>query len=159
MNRIAPLFVALGLLACLQALHAAAAEAPVDVRTMMSPDEFRAAGLETLTPAQIDALNAWLMRYTVVEAPVLRQQNAAVREEARRIEAVETTSEIAGSFIGWSGKTVFRLANGQVWQQRMSGSWRHRAESPAVVVRKNVLGFWELEVVGTGKRIGVRRVE
>jgi hypothetical protein len=131
----------------------------LDVRRIMTPAEFRAAGLEQLSPAQIDALNGWLMRYVAVEAPIVRESNAALKAEVRRQEGREIRSRIAGAFEGWSGNTLFRLENGQVWQQRLRGRWRHSADSPQVMIRKNLLGYWEMRVPGTGKQIGVRRIE
>ena len=135
-----------------------AATAP-DVRELMSPEEFGAAGLGRLTPAEIEALNAWLIRYTAGEAPVLRASSPAVREEVRKSEATVIRSRIAGPFAGWSGRTQFRLENGQIWQQRMSGSWRHRAESPEVEIRKNLLGMWEMRLIDGGRQVGVTRIE
>jgi hypothetical protein len=136
--------------------HAAAAP---DVRELMSPQEFGAAGLDKLTPAEIEALNRWLLRYTAGEAAVLRTSSDAVRAEARKTEATVIRSRIAGPFEGWSGRTLFRLENGQLWQQRMSGSWRHRAESPEVEIRKNLLGMWEMRMVEGGRQVGVTRIE
>jgi len=154
-RRLLPLFLAA---AVLGAGPGRAAEAP-DVRRLMSAEEFRAAGLGRLTPAELEALNAWLIRYTAGEAPVLRASSPAVREEVRRGEASVIRSRIAGPFEGWSGRTLFRLENGQVWQQRMSGTWRHRADSPEVEIRRNVLGNWEMRLPQSGKQIGVTRVE
>src|SRR5512139_1120343 len=137
---------------------ARATEAP-DVRELMSPEEFGAAGLGKLTPAELEALNGWLLRFTAREAPVLRASSPAVREEVRKTEATVIRSRIAGPFEGWSGRTLFRLENGQVWQQRMGGSWRHRADSPEVEIRKNLLGMWEMRLPGSGRQVGVTRIE
>jgi hypothetical protein len=137
---------------------ARAAQAP-DVRQLMSPEEFSAAGLDRLKPAEIEALNAWLIRYTAGEAPVVRASSPAVREEVRKSEATVIRSRIAGPFEGWSGRTQFRLENGQLWQQRMSGTWRHRADSPEVEIRRNLLGNWEMRLPESGRQIGVKRVE
>jgi hypothetical protein len=43
-------------------------------------------------------------------------------------------SRIDGEFTGWSGETIFRLQNGQVWQQS-SYAYRYKyAYSPRVVI-------------------------
>ena len=154
-----PLLTSLLLAAALLGASAGHGAATPDVRALMSPEEFDAAGLGRLTPAEIEALNAWLIRYTAGEAPVLRASSPAVREEVRKTEATVIRSRIAGPFEGWSGRTLFRLENGQLWQQRMSGSWRHRAESPEVEIRKNLLGMWELRMVESGRQVGVTRIE
>ena len=41
----------------------------------------------------------------------------------------------------------------------MSGSWRHRAESPEVEIRKNLLGMWEMRLIDGGRQVGVTRIE
>ena len=135
-----------------------AAEAP-DVRGLMTPEEFGAAGLGKLTAAELEALNRWLLRYTAGEATVLRTSSDAVREATRKTGATVIRSRIAGPVEGWSGRTQFRLENGQIWQQRMSGSWRHRADSPEVEIRKNLLGMWEMRLLESGRQVGVTRIE
>ena len=135
-----------------------AANSP-DVRKLMTPEEFNAAGLETLSPAQIDALNRWLIRYTANEAPVQRRASPAVKEAMADVEISETRTRIVGDFNGWTGKTVFRLENGQVWQQRMDGRWQRRLKSPEVVISRNMLGFWMLRVVDGDRAIGVKRIQ
>ena len=136
---------------------AGAGEAP-DVRDLMKTDEFEAAGLDRLNQEEIDALNAWLLRYTAREAPMLRTSNEDVREEVRKVEAEVIKSRIDGDFDGWSGKTVFVLQNGQIWQQRMGGSWRHHAIAPEVEIRKNFMGFWDMQMVDGGRQVGVKRL-
>ena len=86
-------------------------------------------------------------------------RSPAVREVVRKTEAEVTRSRIDGRFDGWSGKTLFRLQNGQVWQQRISGVWRHLEESPEVEIRKNLLGLWEMELINARRQVGVRRIE
>lgn len=137
------------------AVLAQSGEAP-DVRRLMSPEEFRDAGLERLSPAEIEALNAWVLRYTASDAVVLRRSNSSVREEIRNAEAAVIRSRIVGEFRGWNGDTVFRLQNGQTWQQRIGGRWFHRATDPEVEVRRNMLGYWELRVVDADRSVGVK---
>ena len=128
-----------------------------DVRNLMTPDEFEAAGLGKLDAGEIEALNRWLIRYTAREAPTVRRSEA-VRDEIRKIEGESVRSRIDGPFAGWNGRTVFRLQNGQVWRQRIEGQWLHRAESPEVIVEKNIMGFWMLKVLPEGRAVGVSRI-
>jgi hypothetical protein len=161
MRDLKPLLQRLGallLLVGLLGLPARAADAP-DVRELMTPEEFGAAGLERLSPQEIEALNRWLVRYTANEAPVQRRASPAVREAMAEVDAVEIRTRIAGDFSGWNGKTVFRLENGQVWQQRTDGRWTRRLQSPEVVLSKNVLGFWMLRVVDGDRAVGVKRIQ
>ena len=88
------------------------------VETLMSAEQFKAAGLHKLTPAEREALDRWLVSYTAEEAPEMLRSNPEVRaaEEAIRIEA-----RINQPFNGWTGDTIFYLDNGQVWRQRLKG--------------------------------------
>jgi hypothetical protein len=137
---------------------AARADGP-DIRKLMTPEEFEAAGLDKLSPQEIEALNRWVVRYTAHEAPEVRRQDAVVKVEAAKADAEGIKTRIAGAFSGWDGDTVFRLQNGQVWKQRLEGRWHYRAESPEVELRKNMMGFWVLRVVEPDKAIGVKRLQ
>ncbi|MCG3169785.1 MAG: hypothetical protein CALGDGBN_01308 [Pseudomonadales bacterium] len=141
-------------LALLGAAPVQADEAP-DVRRLMSPEEFRDAGLERLSPVEIEALNAWVLRYTATEAPLLRSNNTAVRE-AETGHVIR--SRIAGEFRGWTGHTEFALENGQLWRQRSEGKYYFRASSPEVEIHKNALGFWHMRVIPADRGVGVKRV-
>lgn len=135
------------------------AEAPPDVRELMSPEEFDAAGLERLSPPELEALNRWLLRYTARQGSDLGQHREIVEEEVRKFEEEGLRTRIVGEFNGWSGDTVFRLENGQVWKQRLPGRWHYRAHAPEVELRKNFMGFWMLRVLATDRAVGVTRVE
>lgn len=137
----------------------AAAEAPPDIRTLMTAEEFRAAGLERLDPAELDSLNRWLLQYTVMQASGLRQYRPTVDAEVRKVEVEGIRSRIIGEFLGWDGDTLFRLENGQVWKQRLPGIWHHRATGPEVEVSKNFMGYWMLRVVDADRAIGVTRIK
>ncbi len=130
-----------------------------DIRTLMTPEEYEAAGLEKLTQAELEALNHWLVRYTARDAPEVRRMNEVVQAEAAKADAEGIRSRVVGPFRGWSGETVFQLENGQIWKQRVPGRWFHRAESPDVVVRRNIMGYWELRVVAADRAIGVTRLK
>ena len=123
------------------------------VRKLMSDGEFRAAGLDKLSSEELQQLNAWLIRYTAGEAEVLRASNKAVRKAQR---ARQIVARIEGDFRGWTGKTIFRLDNGQVWKQRLDNTYRYRgAANPQVRIERNWMGFYRMTVVNTGKSVGV----
>eukprot|EP00494_Astrolonche_serrata_P017904 UN18094 len=90
------------------------------VQRLMSDQEYSDSGLDKLSPEEIRALNQWLIRYTAGEAQVLVTTNEEVKEADRSLEIL---SSIVSPFKGWSGDTVFRLENGQVWQQRRRGNY------------------------------------
>jgi hypothetical protein len=71
----------------------------------------------------------------------------------------EIESRIVGKFEGWRGGTLFRLENGQVWQQSGQGRFIYRADSPVVTIRRAALGSYRLRVAGLNRSITVRRIE
>lgn len=135
------------------------AEAPPDVRALMTADEFNAAGLERLSPSELEALNRWLLRYTGKQASELRQHSEIVKEEVQKVEQEGIRTRIAGEFHGWDGDTLFRLENGQVWKQRLPGKWYYRANAPEVELSKNLMGYWMLRVVDADRAVGVTRID
>ncbi|HYK90822.1 MAG TPA: hypothetical protein VE398_18760 [Acidobacteriota bacterium] len=66
-------------------------------------------------------------------------------------------SRIAGSFDGWSGETVFKLRNGQVWQQSSEAVTRHSADMPGVLIYRSGIGY-KMKVDGIDQTISVKRV-
>ena len=126
------------------------------IETLMSPQEFKAAGLDKLSAAEREALNSFLIRYTAEDAPVLLTTNEEVREASKDIDI---RSRVKGDFRGWSGETVFQLENGQIWRQRLSGRYSHAGSpNPEVRITRNFMGFYMLTVVETGKKVGVKLV-
>jgi hypothetical protein len=75
------------------------------------------------------------------------------RDEPERIE-----SNIVGRFKGWSGNTVFTLANGQVWRQAASGYFETNLQDPAVVIKRLAIGYL-LTVQNDGDTVFVVRVK
>ncbi len=68
------------------------------------------------------------------------------------------SSRIEGDFTGWSGKTNFRLSNGQIWRQYGSGSYSIHLVSPLVVIFRNGSGY-EMQVEGASERVSVTRLQ
>jgi hypothetical protein len=88
----------------------------------------------------------------------VRERVAAIfQREGERPEAIE--SRILGEFRGWSGKTVFRLENGQVWQQSERGEFYLPKKDAVAVIERGMLGAYYLKIQGYGSRVRVRRVE
>lgn len=71
----------------------------------------------------------------------------------------EVHSRIEGGFPGWTGRTLFHLANGQVWQQAEPGIFAVNLESPNVIIRKGLFGVFYLQVEGYGTQVKVKRVK
>jgi hypothetical protein len=73
-------------------------------------------------------------------------------------EVVE--SHIDGAFVGWRGKTTFKLDNGQVWKQAESGAYdAGKFENPVVRIKPMLLGSWLMYVEGCGCSVRVQRVQ
>jgi hypothetical protein len=66
-------------------------------------------------------------------------------------------SKIDGNFDGWDGETIFRLTNGQIWQQTEFGFNYHFAFMPRVLIFRSGNGF-KMQVDGVNKTIGVVQI-
>ena len=128
------------------------------IEALMTPAEYDAAGLGKLTPQERQALDQWLIRYTAEDAPVLLNSDEEVKQAVQEQEIVST---IVSPFDGWSGNTVFTLANGQVWQQRRQSKYAYTGSSaaPEVRITRNFMGFYSMELLETGAKVLVRRVK
>lgn len=128
------------------------------IRAVMTAEEYQQTGLAKLTDAEIDALNDWLVRYTIIDASYLKARYSQTKS-VKALEKSGIRSHILGEFKGWSGKTVFKLKNGQTWRQRNPSRYFYHAQEPEVEIKKNSFGFYELTILETGKTIGVKRLK
>jgi len=128
----------------------------------MSQREFEGAGLQKLSAEELASLNRWLLEHGL-SAPAASMAGAndriglppAASESGNRVQ-----SRLLGSFRGWTGNTVFRLENGQVWQQTDGGRLAGvNLDSPEVKIEKSLFGAWYLSVEGYNTRAKVRRLE
>lgn len=71
--------------------------------------------------------------------------------------AQEIKSQIENDFAGFNDGAVFKLTNGQVWQQSRYRYWYHYAYRPHVRIYE-ANGETLLEVVGTSETVPVRQV-
>ena len=98
-----------------------------------------------------------------VEAEVDRRVAAklADKSESKKTKQPESAFEarLKSDFTGWTGKTIFKLDNGQVWRQRSSANYRHRGSDRRVKFKKNWMGGWEMTVVSSRKTVLVRKVQ
>jgi hypothetical protein len=65
-------------------------------------------------------------------------------------------SRIDGEFKGWEGETVFKLQNGEVWQQALHGYKYSYAFSPKVLIYQSGDVF-RMKVEGVDEDLVVRR--
>lgn len=154
-----PLPSVLTLLIALTATVADAQTQPATLEERMSQSDFRAAGLDHLTPEQLKHLNDWLLTHGAGSGPAVTPSGQPVfYPDAGGREVVE--SHIVGTFTGWHGKSVFRLDNGQEWRQAESGAYdAGKFENPVVRIKPMLLGSWLMYVEGCGCSVRVTRVK
>jgi hypothetical protein len=145
------LIVALPFLLSLSAYSQQVSSPILDVQNLMSAKEFHEAGLEKLTPEEMKKLNAWLAQYA------LRLYSAASTPKAGTAPSV-IESVIEGEFEGWSGETIFKLDNGQIWQQASYSYTYHYAYRPKVLVYKSESAY-QMKVDGVEGTIQVKRLK
>lgn len=158
----------------------AAASKPADLENILTARQYRDAGLDGLTPEQIAALNGWLTGYLRSESPAAAAPATPAPVAAAPAPAPAATTgtaafgatmlkstvdepgsihtTIQGRFTGWSGSTLFKLANGQVWQQSGPGDYSTQMQDPEVVIKKLHFGYL-LTLPGHGQTVFVSRVQ
>ena len=124
------------------------------VEDLMSSDTFHATGLDKLTPTELAALNQWLGAYA--QAVLDTYGPTPTTGAASTPDVIE--SRIDGAFEGWDGETIFRLMNGQVWQQASYSYVYHYAYSPQVTIYQSSGGY-VMKVEGVDQTIGVTRIK
>ena len=140
-----------------------------DLQQQMSPEQFRAAGLDKLSPAELAALNAWLQGRVEHSISQVREQ---ALEEGRQEVIVRhrgflsfgsdepIVAVLPGRFSGFAKGRQYLLDNGQVWEQtddaRLSGA---SGNDRQVRISPGLMGAWYLQVDGINTRAKVRRVK
>jgi hypothetical protein len=140
-----------------------------DLQAQMSQDEFKAAGLDKLSSAELASLNAWLQGKVAQETAVAVEQ----AKEAGRQEVITKNrgffdfgskdpieSNLVGEFNGFAKGRKYVLANGQEWEQTdaatLSGARRHDVK---IKIKPGVAGVWYLQIEGYNTRAKVRRLK
>lgn len=142
----------------------ATAQQPIEKQ--MTADEFKAAGLDKLSAAELASLNSWMTRQAGQQAAAVREQ---VKEERKGFggffdgkDQEPLVSKISGEFLGWENGTVFRLANGQRWRVIDTPLYyvpkRRASVDPAVSITPSLMGAWRLQVEGHSVRAKVQRL-
>jgi len=87
-------------------------------------------------------------------AEAVKVVEAKIEAEKRFVAVVE------GTFRGWSGRTQFRLDNGQVWMQKRDAMYNPRSDQEAVVVIEKVsYDQYRLIYAKTGANVLVTRIK
>jgi hypothetical protein len=140
----------------------------------MSPDEFKKAGLDKLSPDELRTLNEWLKGYRAaaeqkaasqVSEQTKQQARQEGREEAKADEKKSFNrswlstdkifSRIDGEFHGiqaYHRKAIIRLEDGTVWKQANDGDHCEAklTDHPPVMVTHSVVGY-KMHVIGAGE--------
>jgi len=127
------------------------------VETLMTVEDFEASGLDKLSPAERLHLSAWVARYR--EGAVTGPPPEKTSEQLAEEKATEMVAKVVPSFTGWSGKTVFRLDNGQTWQQRQTGKLHYDGDDSTVIIYRNLVGRYMMKHNDTGRAVGVKRIK
>jgi len=88
------------------------------IQKLMSPEEFKAAGLDKLSHEELEKLNAWLQGYREATEKVTEkktEKRVAASQSFFHHEPI--VSRVDGSFAGLKGHTLIKLEDGTVWKQ------------------------------------------
>lgn len=137
----------------------------------MTGEEFRAAGLEKLTPEELAALNEWIRAHSLatLDSPKYAASgsvaNTGGSEDSappaiEEMERKPIVTRINGSFSGWDGQTVFRLENGMIWAQADKDKfYTQEIRNPTVTIKPALFGAWKLSVEGYDEECRVERIQ
>lgn len=165
--RVAPLaLAALLALAPLAQAQDAATRNTGRIEQQMTPEQFKAAGLDQLSDGQLANLNAWLNRTLEVETvKAAATATQKVKDDNRGFfdfgSRQAITGRITGEFRGFGQGRQYTLDNGQVWRQTDSATLSGvRLDQPQVTISPSLLGnAWYMAVEGYNTRANVKRVK
>jgi hypothetical protein len=153
------------LLACAVPVAIAQTVQPA-IEKQMTPEEFKAAGLDKLSAEELARLNTWLGRTLETEtAKAAADTKQKIEHENRGFfdfgSQEPITGHIAGEFRGFAKGRTYTLDNGQVWQQiddtEMSAG---RLTDPATNIKPALVGnSWYMQVGRYNTRAQVRRIK
>ena len=135
---------------CAKPACAAPKETSGNIQEMMTPEEFRAAGLNKLSPEELQKLDAWLQGYRQVTEQTAEKKATAKAAAESHAKMDLLVSRVDGQFNGLTGRTVIRLEDGTVWKQANADD-RYRpkvTDHPAAAVIHGVFGY-KMRIEGT----------
>jgi len=136
----------------------AQAQQVAGLQQRMSDSEFKAAGLDKLSPQELAHLDRWLASHGKVVTKVVSASGTPVFYPDKQKRS-DVDARIVGHFDGWSGHNLVTLDNGQQWQQIGSDEPSCSAsENPAVKVKPSLFGNWLMNVHGCNDTVHVRRL-
>lgn len=165
-----PLHIAaLALMTCLPAPAFAQTGATTPaIEKEMTPEQFKAAGLDKLSSSELSNLNAWLNKTIVTETTKAATKatevaTKKVKDDNRGFFNFGSTDPIktkfTGEFRGFGNGRQYTLDNGQVWRQIDDASLAGvRLMAPEVVITPSLVGnAWFFAVKGYNTKAKVMR--
>ena len=86
-------------------------------------------------------------------------RQSAPKSQPRQAPSAEVIeSQIDGEFSGWEGETIFKLTNGQIWQQAAYAyTYTYKYRPNVLIFRSD--GGYQMQVEGIDSRIRVTRLK
>jgi len=136
------------------------------IQSQMTPEEFKAAGLDKLSADELERLNAWLNRTIDTESEkAAATAKKAVEDENRGFfsfgSSEPVVGRIVGEFRGFARGREYTLDNGQVWRQVDAASLvGARRDGPEVKISPSLVGnAWYMAIEGYNTRAKVERIK
>ena len=125
----------------------------------MSAADFKAAGLDKLTPQELQNLDNWLRTHEQTRMVSASGQPVFYPTNQPRDKF---NTHLVGHFNGWAGQTTFTLDNGQIWKQLESDSGiKARFEKGGkntIVISRGLIGSYNANI-NDGPTYKVTRVK
>lgn len=135
-----------------------AQDATNGLQQRMSNAEFKAAGLDRLSPQELHNLDEWLRTHAKTTTKMVSPSGKPMfyASDAKR---EKINARIKGHFGGWSGHSEYALDNGQVWKQIGSDDVScMTGDNPKAKVKPSVMNNWLMYVSGCNGSVHVERV-
>ena len=141
----------------------ASSEDLMDIQKLITQTQQQSAGLHKLTSPEMDILNAYLNAIvtTVAQSMLSELETTTLGTGSYGAPSYEAQafieSRISGEFEGWDGETIFKLMNGQIWQQASYAYIYHYAYMPKATIYK-AGSLYKMQVDGVSGAIYVKRI-
>lgn len=136
-----------------------AQDTPSTLEERMPAADFNASGLNKLSPEELQFLNSWLASHPAPGARGTAVSGFATTFYPDDSQRQTIENKIDGEFVGWRGKTTWRLENGQEWQQVESGlRTGEKLSHPNVRIKPMIFGSWLMIVDGCDCNLRVKRI-
>lgn len=148
--------------AALLSTGAIAQDAP-SLQSQMSAEQFHAAGLDKLSPAELQSLQQWLANHKLQPSPAKKKAEAIEHFGQETMKPAPDAPKsinvhIVGEFNGWQKGDVFTLDNGQRWRVDEGSLVVRPRSNPQVTIKRGMLGGYYLKVDGYNSVANVVRL-